>query len=184
MKPTDRMVKLADGTLVPAEGIGHSLFHASINGVLASKQTVFPNVLYVPSLSNNLISTGALVESEGYTQEYDRKGMRFFKDGVLQFTATVGDMRVPVLDGNLPFRPMRMLWLQRPHRRRLRFGTIALATAATMLWRSSICRSLIELCQGPVFHASTENSLALPAPNSLDVLLALSNAYSRTFMGQ
>lgn len=99
MKPTDRMVKLADGTLVPAEGIGHSLFHASINGVLASKQTVFPNVLYVPSLSNNLISTGALVESEGYTQEYDRKGMRFFKDGVLQFTATVGDMRVPVLDG-------------------------------------------------------------------------------------
>ena len=67
MRLTNRLVKLADGTIIPAKGIGHSVFVPSINGVSGSK-IVFPNVLWVPILANNLISTTSLVESEDYTQ--------------------------------------------------------------------------------------------------------------------
>lgn len=79
--------------------LGHSGFVPSINGVSGSK-IVFPNVLWVPVLANNLISTTSLVESEGYTQQYDKKGMRFYKDGGLRFTATVREMKVATLDGH------------------------------------------------------------------------------------
>jgi transposase InsO family protein len=95
LEPVSRGVKLADGSIIDAGGVGIVTFVPE-----GSAQPIsFYNVLYVPQLSNNLLSSNALTVKEGYELRAKGPLMRFLKGEDVIFTATVQSNNIAYANG-------------------------------------------------------------------------------------
>jgi GAG-pre-integrase domain len=95
LTPVSRGVKLADGSIIYAEGKGIVAFIPE-----DSPNTIsFYDVLYVPQLSNNLLSSNSLTVKEGYELRAKGALMRFLKGEDVIFTATIRDNNIAYADG-------------------------------------------------------------------------------------
>ena len=95
MEPVSRGVKLADGSIIDAGGMGIVTFVPE-----GSAQPIsFYNVLYVPQLANNLLSSNALTVKEGYELRAKGPLMRFLKEEDVIFTATVQSNNIAYANG-------------------------------------------------------------------------------------
>jgi transposase InsO family protein len=95
LEPISRGVKLADGSIIYAEGKGTVAFIPEESSSAIS----FHDVLYVPQLSNNLLSSNSLTVREGYELRAKGALMRFLKGDDAIFTATIRDNNIPYADG-------------------------------------------------------------------------------------
>lgn len=90
-------VRVANGTVVNSAGIGSVRFKPALQGV-RSREVVFHRVLHVPQLQNNLLSVLYLTSKQGFRVVIDNQSMRFERQGVLLFTATLKG-KLAYLDG-------------------------------------------------------------------------------------
>jgi hypothetical protein len=95
LEPIGRGVKLADGSIIYAKGKGTVTFIPE-----ESPNTIsFHDVLYVPQLSNNLLSSNSLTVREGYELRAKGTLMRFLKGENVAFTASVKDNNIAYANG-------------------------------------------------------------------------------------
>ena len=90
-------IRVADGTLVKSAGIGSIRFKPALQSG-KSREVVFHRVLHVPKLQNNLLSVLYLSSKQGFRITIDKHSMRFERQGVLLFTATLKG-KLAYLDG-------------------------------------------------------------------------------------
>jgi transposase InsO family protein len=93
-----RAVKLANGAIIWSEGRGVVSFEPVIDGQIA-KSIEFHNVLYVPDLSHNLLSTIHLTRHQKFKMMQDDTKMTFYRDKNIAFIATISDRNIAFADG-------------------------------------------------------------------------------------
>ena len=75
---------LADGFVIHSEGIGNVQFRLVVNGQ-EMHPLEFTNVLYVSSLSSNLLSILYLTMHYAFTILIERDNLHFIQDNKIQF---------------------------------------------------------------------------------------------------
>ncbi len=88
MTPHRIPIRLADGSMVYSEGIGTVQFSPVVNGQEMALLE-FSNVLYVPSLSSNLLSVLYLTMHRAFTIHIERDTLHFIRDSKILFQACV-----------------------------------------------------------------------------------------------
>ena len=117
-------IRLADGSVIHSEGIGSVQFTAVVHGQEIPLE--FTNVLYVPTLSSNLLSVLYLTMHRSFTVFIEKDTLHFVRDTKIHFQAQVtasnsafllGDT-IPVqqlasLSSSLPIHQDLALWHRR-----------------------------------------------------------------------
>jgi hypothetical protein len=88
MTPHCIPIHLADGSVIHSEGIGSVQFTAVVHG-RSMVPLEFTNVLYVPTLSSNLLSVLYLTMHRSFTTLIERDALHFIWDNKIQFQAQV-----------------------------------------------------------------------------------------------
>src|ERR1700761_204137 len=89
-KPYRVPITVANGVIVYSELVGEVLLWPLLNG-LYTRPVILTHVLYVPSLSHNLISTTYLSRVHGYSIEMKDCIISFIHNGVLVFEADIDE---------------------------------------------------------------------------------------------
>ena len=88
MTPHRIPIRLADGSVIHSEGIGSVQFTAVVHGQ-EMIPLEFTNVLYVPTLSTNLLSVLYLTMHRSFTTLIEKNTLHFIRDNRIQFQAQV-----------------------------------------------------------------------------------------------
>lgn len=99
-KPSSVLIRVANGAIVRAAGIGTVKFAPVKDDGVKLRSVRLSNVLHVPSLNQSLLSVLTLTIKHRFWVVIESKTMDFIQDGVLRFQATVGANHVALLSGS------------------------------------------------------------------------------------
>lgn len=96
-RPLRRPVKLADGSIIYAEGEGWILFEAWIDGKAVPFR--LDGVLYVPCLKTNLLSTQKLTRAGKYTVHFIEQRVEIREGDTIVLTGSINDHNTFYING-------------------------------------------------------------------------------------
>jgi hypothetical protein len=115
MTPHRIPICLADGSVIQSEGIGSVQFTAVMHGQ-EMIPLEFSNVLYVPTLSSNLLSVLYLTMHRSFTTFIEKDTLHFIRDNRIQFQAQVAAANSAFLLGEtIPVQQLASLSSTSPH---------------------------------------------------------------------
>ncbi|CAK5269198.1 unnamed protein product [Mycena citricolor] len=90
-RPHRAPIKVANGVVVYSELVGEIVLRPLIHGHARSRSVILSNVLYVPALSHNLISTTYLSVHHDYTVLMKENYILFKRNGEVYFVADISE---------------------------------------------------------------------------------------------
>ncbi|CAK5274257.1 unnamed protein product [Mycena citricolor] len=90
-RPHRAPIRVANGLVVYSELVGEIVLRPLIHGHARSRSVILSNVLYVPALSHNLISTTYLSVHHDYTVLMKENYILFKRNGEVYFVADISE---------------------------------------------------------------------------------------------